>query len=48
MQNTIAPTINSMTDAQHEYQIEDIEHSDMFNNAKELFKPTKIVVTSKA
>jgi DNA polymerase-3 subunit gamma/tau len=48
MQNTIETPIETMTDAQYEYQIEDIEHSEMFNNAKELFKPTKIVVTSKA
>jgi len=37
-----------MTDAQHEYTLDDIEQSQMFNNAKELFKPTKIVVTTKA
>ncbi len=48
MQNTIATSGDTMTDAQHEYTVEDIEQSQMFNNAKELFKPTKIVVTTKA
>jgi DNA polymerase III subunit gamma/tau len=48
IENTIASPINTMTDSQHEYEIEDIEHSNMFKNVKELFKPTKIVVTSKA
>ncbi len=48
MQNTIASTSDTMTDAQHEYTVDDIEQSQMFNNAKELFKPTKIVVTTKA
>ncbi len=48
MQNTIATSQESMSDAQHEYTVDDIEQSNMFNNAKELFKPTKIVVTTKA
>jgi DNA polymerase-3 subunit gamma/tau len=47
MESTIAIPQDMITDAQKEYQIEDIEHSEMFQNAKELFKPTKIVVTSK-
>lgn len=46
MQNTIAPTINSMTDAQHEYQIEDIEHSDMFNNIRRINIINKSIYTS--
>jgi DNA polymerase-3 subunit gamma/tau len=48
MQNTIATDPKQMKDAQFEYEIDDIEKSQMFNNAKELFKPTKIVVTSKS
>lgn len=48
MQNTIASDPKSMNDAQKEYQVEDIENSEMFSNAKELFKPTKILVTTKS